>query len=306
MNWNTLVDQLVPLVGDLDLTELVLPVLAYLGIAKPAAKKGKAKVQQRKQDKQDRELQAQSAAHDLEQQRHAQLDDLAEAVASAHELCAKIENRVDSADASIEMLWRAVDKDDDSLSARVADLDADINTAVQQLGGKLAAFDSRVNALEEAAPRPDDTMATDPWEGSPIAPGPKPARNVRNNNPGNLVDDGTNWRGLANPRNDGRFYRFSTALLGARALARSSRNAVRKRQPSYVAFFERYAPASDGNDPRRYAALVAGGMSASVDSIPQIDTDEACGRFCRLIATHEGHHRWPLEMFVEAARLARK
>lgn len=46
------------------------------------------------------------------------------------------------------------------------------------------------------------------------------ARGLRNNNPGNIDYNGTNWQGLDDPMHDGRFCRFKTPTYGIRALAR--------------------------------------------------------------------------------------
>ena len=44
-------------------------------------------------------------------------------------------------------------------------------------------------------------------------------RGIRNNNPGNIKYNGTQWQGLANPPTDGTYARFDTALYGLRAIA---------------------------------------------------------------------------------------
>lgn len=176
-----------------------------------------------------------------------------------------------------------------------------------------------VDSLDLAGAGPVHTAEADvvaersSWDAPPMPLGIKHIRgtfidrNCRNNNVGNIVDDGTDWKGLAKPRNDGLFYRFRTPLLSARALARSCRNAVRKRAPSYYQFFARYAPKGHGkNDPVTYARFVASRMGVSPDTIPVIDSDDDCARFCHAIADHEGAHPWPRAMFVEGARLARK
>jgi hypothetical protein len=51
-------------------------------------------------------------------------------------------------------------------------------------------------------------------------------RGLRNNNPGNIVDDGTNWEGLAAPRSDGKFLRFVSPEYGIRAMGRILTNYV--------------------------------------------------------------------------------
>ena len=53
-------------------------------------------------------------------------------------------------------------------------------------------------------------------------------RGLRNNNPGNIIDDGTDWEGLDTPRNDGQFLRFLTPEYGFRAMRIIVNNYVSK------------------------------------------------------------------------------
>lgn len=50
------------------------------------------------------------------------------------------------------------------------------------------------------------------------------ARGIRNNNPGNIIYDGTEWDGLDNPPSDGKFCRFVTPAKGFRALGHLLKN----------------------------------------------------------------------------------
>jgi hypothetical protein len=52
------------------------------------------------------------------------------------------------------------------------------------------------------------------------------ARGIRNNNPGNIEYDGTDWLGLANPPSDGTFFVFTAPVYGIRALARVLQNYI--------------------------------------------------------------------------------
>lgn len=45
-------------------------------------------------------------------------------------------------------------------------------------------------------------------------------RGIRNNNPGNLVNNGIDWNGLSATQTDTRFYQFADPVYGIRALAR--------------------------------------------------------------------------------------
>lgn len=46
-------------------------------------------------------------------------------------------------------------------------------------------------------------------------------RGIRNNNPGNLENNGIQWQGLSDTQTDSRFYQFQSPVYGVRALART-------------------------------------------------------------------------------------
>lgn len=80
-------------------------------------------------------------------------------------------------------------------------------------------------------------------------------RGIRNNNPGNIEDDGkTQWQNLATPRSDGRFLRFKTAPDGIRALCRvliTYQDKRRAKDGSRIdtvrEIIERWAPPNENN-----------------------------------------------------------
>lgn len=85
-------------------------------------------------------------------------------------------------------------------------------------------------------------------------------RGLRNNNPGNIKDDGvTAWEGLANPRNDGTFLIFTSPEYGFRAWGRILTNYVNADgvQPTVTGIVSRWAPPSE-NDTASYISDVAG------------------------------------------------
>jgi len=94
------------------------------------------------------------------------------------------------------------------------------------------------------------------------------ARGIRNNNPGNIIDDGrTNWRGLDDPRNDGRYLRFIAPEWGIRALARILWSYYHRHGLRTVrAIIHRYAPATE-NDTQAYIAHVAQQMGVQPDQV---------------------------------------
>jgi hypothetical protein len=86
-------------------------------------------------------------------------------------------------------------------------------------------------------------------------------RGLRNNNPGNIRDDGTDWEGLATPRNDGTFLRFIDPTYGIRAMARILSNyvVVDGLAPTVTALISRYAPPTE-NDTAAYIQAVSSRM----------------------------------------------
>jgi len=96
------------------------------------------------------------------------------------------------------------------------------------------------------------------------------SRGIRNNNPGNIEYDGTDWLGLANPPSDGAFFVFISPVYGIRALARVLQNYIAlDGVPSTVSdIITRYAPPPK-NDTASYIADVDSqlGLSPGNDAI---------------------------------------
>jgi hypothetical protein len=82
-------------------------------------------------------------------------------------------------------------------------------------------------------------------------------RGNRNNNPGNLIDSGDNWRGLSEVRNDGKFYRFKSKFFGTRALGITLLNFEKIHGLNTVnGIINRYAPPNE-NDTDAYQTFVS-------------------------------------------------
>lgn len=77
-------------------------------------------------------------------------------------------------------------------------------------------------------------------------------RGIRNNNPGNIVRDGTPWQGLAAAQDDPRFCVFTSAQYGIRALAKVLLSYKREGVNTIATIIAKYAPASDNNDTVAY------------------------------------------------------
>jgi murein DD-endopeptidase MepM/ murein hydrolase activator NlpD len=105
--------------------------------------------------------------------------------------------------------------------------------------------------------------------------GPNAKRGLRNNNPGNLVRDGTEWAGLRTAafQLDPDFHQFIEMKWGIRAMARTLKTYQRQHHLDTLrAISERWAPRADGNDPlahARHTQAASRGQVASIDA--QID-----------------------------------
>lgn len=105
----------------------------------------------------------------------------------------------------------------------------------------------------------------------------KDPRGLRNKNPLNIRYDGTNWQGLSTPPNDGQFCVFKDFDYGYRAALKVLNTYYRKHNLRTLRdIIARWAPAADGNDPKKYAAFVAGycGTKAS-HYLPDPSIDKA-------------------------------
>jgi len=76
----------------------------------------------------------------------------------------------------------------------------------------------------------------------------KMPRGIRNNNAGNLENNGIKWNGLAQEQTDSRFYQFKTAEYGIRALTKTLRTYYYKYGLNTVEkIISRYAPSVENN-----------------------------------------------------------
>lgn len=95
--------------------------------------------------------------------------------------------------------------------------------------------------------------------------GQETRRGIRNNNPGNIERNGTQWQGMAADQSgDDRFIVFSDPVFGIRAMARTLGNYQRLHGiDSVYGVINRWAPVDDDNDTVSYAAHVADQLAVS-------------------------------------------
>lgn len=97
---------------------------------------------------------------------------------------------------------------------------------------------------------------------------PTMPRNIRNNNPGNIKVSGDKWQGASG--DDGKFVKFDSPEMGARAMAKILNNYQKKHGLKTIKdIVGRWAPSGDNNDPDAYASYVANNIG--IDSNSEVD-----------------------------------
>lgn len=124
-------------------------------------------------------------------------------------------------------------------------------------------------------------------------------RGIRNNNPGNLENNGIQWQGLSPTQTDSRFYQFENPVWGIRALARTLKT-YRERYGLDTAeeIINRWAPQFE-NDTSAYARAVANAIGTDPET-PITDTPENRLKLVKAIIKHEnGAQPYPDDLIAE-------
>lgn len=95
---------------------------------------------------------------------------------------------------------------------------------------------------------------------------------VRNNNPGDITYDGTQWQGMGNPNNDGTFIIFSDSLWGLRALALDLVNTINGGANTITLLITQYSPPSQNNTTQLIANMSS---NCGIDANAVLGTDAA-------------------------------
>lgn len=128
-------------------------------------------------------------------------------------------------------------------------------------------------------------------------------RGIRNNNPGNLENNGIDWLGLADSQTDPRFYRFSKPVYGIRAMARTLKTYYEKYGINTVeGIINRWAPSFENNT-SAYASHVAHKLGVSVDD--EIIVTAYIRPLIEAIIKHEnGQQPYPQKLIEQGVALA--
>jgi hypothetical protein len=112
-------------------------------------------------------------------------------------------------------------------------------------------------------------------------------RGIRNNNPGNIRYNGTEWLGLANPSTDGAFCIFTEPTFGIRALAMILRNYKRKYDICTIeGIINRFAPSTE-NDTKAYIQSVCAACGRGADEPLDTENEVILRLLIKAIIKHE-------------------
>lgn len=118
-------------------------------------------------------------------------------------------------------------------------------------------------------------------------------RSVRNNNPGNIIRSGIDWRGMAARQDDPRFITFESPKYGFRAMARVIQSYRERGLDTVAEIITRWAPPHE-NDTDAYIAAVAERMGVRPHEKLHLSPESPqLQALVRAIAIHEtGYFAW--------------
>jgi len=131
----------------------------------------------------------------------------------------------------------------------------------------------------------------------------KKPRGIRNNNPGNLENNGIDWVGLSVVQDDSRFYQFAKPEYGIRALARVLKTYESKYGLNTVeGIINRWAPPHENNT-ASYQEHIARVLGVSVDEHFEVTANLV--PLAEAIIIHEnGSNPYSIELIAEGVALA--
>lgn len=109
---------------------------------------------------------------------------------------------------------------------------------------------------------------------------------IRNNNPGNIENNGIQWQGLADSQS-GRFYRFVSPEYGFRAMARIMRTYATQYGINTInGIISRWAPPAE-NDTKSYINHVSSVLGVTPDEFFDVFDDVRLAELLAVVTKHE-------------------
>lgn len=114
---------------------------------------------------------------------------------------------------------------------------------------------------------------------------PRDTRGLRNNNPGNIKETGTTWKGQVKPTTDPPFAQFETFVYGLRAMIVLVKRTYRNMGLNTIrGIVSRYAPPIE-NETQAYIASVSRRTGIDPDRI--LSTEDDYRKVIKAMAFHE-------------------
>lgn len=131
----------------------------------------------------------------------------------------------------------------------------------------------------------------------------RPARGVRNNNPGNIRHGKSKWQGMAADQTDDEFVQFTSAEYGIRALCRLLLTYEKRGLDTVGEIIRTYAPPSE-NDSEKYVKDVCRWTGVLPDDVLDLDDAEVMLPLVKAIVRKETGATYPDSVFMSGLRLA--
>ena len=126
-------------------------------------------------------------------------------------------------------------------------------------------------------------------------------RGYRNNNPLNIRISNNQWQGKITPSADSDFEQFETIIYGFRAAIKNLKSYITRYGCNTIStIISKWAPASDSNNPMRYAAVVSNRSGIDKDEVIQPTDREKICKIIHWMAYFENGSE-PLDKDINAA-----
>ena len=127
---------------------------------------------------------------------------------------------------------------------------------------------------------------------------------IRSNNPGNIINNGIEWKGLADHQ-FGKFYRFKDAKWGIRAMRKVLDTYKNKHLHNTVSgIISRWAPEADNNDTGSYIRFVSNKLQVGPkEPIDTNNDDVMVGLISAIIEMENGFSPYGIEFIKKAINI---
>lgn len=131
------------------------------------------------------------------------------------------------------------------------------------------------------------------------------SRGIRNNNPGNIENNGIAWNGLSDTQTDNRFYQFNDPVYGVRAIAKIIKTYSNKYGINTVrGIIDRWAPPFE-NDTDSYVKHVSAVVGVDPDQFIDVHNKAVMTALVTTIIEHEnGDQPYDIKLIQDGVMMA--